>query len=884
MPCIIVSCRFDCRASLLRVAATSPANISIMQKQAHAEHTLLQFYQVELPPHCMIDLWSVCPHSASEMLLTQHNAWLLSRYLPASVGADGNCFFRAVSLSLYGDEHSHILLRLLACIEVLTHPDLYDKHSTGFYQPYKCDPFLQLPEYGEFVHELVKDGAYSDMLTALAVSTVVQKAIQTVWPICIHPGEQSPMTKLIIGRDVATVRHPLLILWTVTTYAAGETPVINHFVPLIERMEPCDPAGVVMADTSSCDDTTQSDVTDSDANFNDSAADSQTPDRDDVQADVTDDGANVSEPAEQQGHASARGGFALRHASFLPLAAIVDILRCSDIHEYALSGVPLGNKDNVFFLVDNSDNLSRAACGQRNAYWDDCGAWGSTRTLTSYHLRSTLAEIRISEKVYCQRKKVDGRVKCVPLSPQPNPEDVMSVHRYYATLARDHTYQKRITWLENGKCAVVEYLGTFTAAEVQPHGSARSATGEYVRTQPAVLDDIRQKLQTKQKPSAVYAAVVKDAPPDSPTVRNLKQVHNTSYTAAANDRAAKRRRVGNNLADDILDLCNRVANADSFVRIVTLASGCAPTVILYTDEQINDLKRLCSSQARDDMRSVLGVDRTFNLSSLFLTLTVYKNKSVTRARTNDAPLFIGPMMLHGDGQYRTYLRFFSELRGALNCDVGSPEVRTQDIITGSDEEKALVRAVRDGLHVASHLFCSLHAKDNLRHHMTHYGVPQDVREKVISLAFGTDGVSTAADSAAFDARVSTLMQYVRQSYSDIADYVSNRAIPKLRNNCELMWANAWLAHYAWNNNNCESVNNLLKIRVDWKPARVSDLVDHLQDLVQLQHRDVRRALSGQGNYQLAPALSRHYVPFSRWTSMTESARDTAFAAFMADNG
>jgi len=59
-----------------------------------------------------------------------------------------------------------------------------------------------------------------------------------------------------------------------------------------------------------------------------------------------------------------------------------------------------------------------------------------------------------------------------------------------------------------------------------------------------------------------------------------------------------------------------------------------------------------------------------------------------------------------------------------------------------------------------------------------------------------------------------------------------------------MWSNAWLAHYVWNNN-CESVNNLLKIRVDWKPARVSDLVDHSQDLVQLQHRDVRWALSGQ---------------------------------------
>ena len=69
--------------------------------------------------------------------------------------------------------------------------------------------------------------------------------------------------------------------------------------------------------------------------MNDSAAVSQMQDRADLQADVTDNGANVSEPAAQQGHASARGGFESKHSTFLPLAAIVDVLRCSDINEYA---------------------------------------------------------------------------------------------------------------------------------------------------------------------------------------------------------------------------------------------------------------------------------------------------------------------------------------------------------------------------------------------------------------------------------------------------------------------------------------------------------------------------------------------------------------------
>jgi len=41
----------------------------------------------------------------------------------------------------------------------------------------KADEELILPDYNEFVSGLVKDGCYSDMLTVLALSSVVQKPI-----------------------------------------------------------------------------------------------------------------------------------------------------------------------------------------------------------------------------------------------------------------------------------------------------------------------------------------------------------------------------------------------------------------------------------------------------------------------------------------------------------------------------------------------------------------------------------------------------------------------------------------------------------------------------------------------------------------------------------
>ena len=42
-----------------------------------------------------------------------------------------------------------------------------------YYAPYKADEELILPDYNEFVSGLVKDGCYSDMLTVLALSSVV---------------------------------------------------------------------------------------------------------------------------------------------------------------------------------------------------------------------------------------------------------------------------------------------------------------------------------------------------------------------------------------------------------------------------------------------------------------------------------------------------------------------------------------------------------------------------------------------------------------------------------------------------------------------------------------------------------------------------------------
>jgi len=78
---------------------------------------------------------------------------------------------------------------------MLLNGDIHDIASNAFDGPYAADPWLKLQDYDTFVHTLAEDGTCSGMLTVLALSTVTQTAIQTIWPVGVVPGSQSSLTK-----------------------------------------------------------------------------------------------------------------------------------------------------------------------------------------------------------------------------------------------------------------------------------------------------------------------------------------------------------------------------------------------------------------------------------------------------------------------------------------------------------------------------------------------------------------------------------------------------------------------------------------------------------------------------------------------------------------
>ena len=80
---------------------------------------------------------------------------------------------------------------------------------------------------------------------------------------------------------------------------------------------------------------------------------------------------------------------------------------------------------------------------------------------------------------------------------------------------------------------------------------------------------------------------------------------------------------------------------------------------------------------------MIGVDKTYNLGSVYVTTCIYKNVALDRKRTGDSPIFIGPVFIHAHSDTETYADFFGHLSSKfIGCDF-------QALTLGSDDELAL---------------------------------------------------------------------------------------------------------------------------------------------------------------------------------------------------
>ena len=237
----------------------------------------------------------------------------------------------------------------------------------------------------------------------------------------------------------------------------------------------------------------------------------------------------------------------------------------------------------------------------------------------------------------------------------------------------------------------------------------------------------------------MYSKLSKEEPFNGP--KDFKQCQNIAFTEKKN----KKQSIGkkNNFADEGLE-CMQSVDDNPFVQHVFKSKGKLPYFILYSDEQIGDINYFVSHQNN----FVLGIDRTFNLGSFYVTAVVYKNQRVVRSdRPHDHPLFLGPVFLHRDSTFVAYHHFLSAINATLcrKHNIQAIEVSLdRKLIFGSDEEQALAKAIESVFPSSTRLLCSKHIKDNIIHYMqTQAGIPQKDRGRIVDVVFNKEGVTNA---------------------------------------------------------------------------------------------------------------------------------------------
>ena len=255
--------------------------------------------------------------------------------------------------------------------------------------------------------------------------------------------------------------------------------------------------------------------------------------------------------------------------------------------------------------------------------------------------------------------------------------------------------------------------------------------------------------------------------------------------------------------------------ASDFVQAVVRRPGRVPYIVLHNDDQMADLRRFCCG-GYTIYKTVIGVDKTFNLSDLHVTVTVYKNLSLLSRRSGDHPIFMGPVFLHGNSDQETYKHFFHHLKMQLDTGDCMPNP-----VFGSDEEKAIRCAIKNSFPESQIMCCSRHLSKNLNALLSDkVGLSKKERKEIKKVLFAKDGGMNAARNA----------HEGEDIINDIADkYDSNtkKYILKIKehlvSNLALSLRRDLDSQYTWTNNNCESYNHVLKQVVDWKSLHLLKL-------------------------------------------------------------
>ena len=134
---------------------------------------------------------------------------------------------------------------------------------------------------------------------------------------------------------------------------------------------------------------------------------------------------------------------------------------------------------------------------------------------------------------------------------------------------------------------------------------------------------------------------------------------------------------------------------------------------------------------------------------------------------------------------------------------------TSKLVIGSDDERALVNAIKAAFPQSQHIMCSRHLRQNATQKLTGDAVDKYDNATILDKVFGDDGLLHADDSICFEEKCEDLESLSQSVSRNFIKYFQKRLKTLLREKRHEPDV-ATQTGKMLTNNNCESVNHVLK--------------------------------------------------------------------------
>ncbi|CAF1498893.1 unnamed protein product [Adineta ricciae] len=802
----------------------------------------------------------------SKQLLENYTGISVDEAVPIMVAGDGDCLFHSLR-TLY-PTMSIDELRARAIVELCS--------NKYYYETVKSEMNLELVDdesVQSHVLRIANSQEYSGVLTIAALSTVTGRAIESIYP-SVNENDRyyELLNNVFIPRNKPSSLStmPLRIMWTGPKQGSDRMWVPNHFVPLLSVRQ-----------SNSSIETIPTIVgmdNDEDMHVEYAKASSRIVSR--TNNSKTNHTSQIED--EKENNSEIRNDISIfdKRQIFLEAPAIIQrmiqAVKEDEIFELPPKIVTHSSMFNVKLTKENRLSIGK----------DGNGIWTkmrSVKTMFIFKEPDKYQIVRQDDKgTLFYNERVGNHYIACPV----NPNQVITMHRYYATNATNSSFRRMIAYIDqmsvgddSNKLNLPIFLQYVTGNQystenlrLKPHGNATKFDRSFTSTLPSVLGQIQAQPRFL-KPSTIYNASIRNVEeaslPAITTVRDRKQVYNA-------------RQKNESSVEEYMSIMRRLEDTKSTVARISMSRGEAPVLLLSQSHMIKELKRCCLNSSEHIQSSVLCIDTTFNLGRFFVTPIAYRNIAVQYRKTKKAPIFIGPIMIHYRDDTQSYQELLTYVHQELkNCDT---------VVIGSDGAKAIKKAVENVFPHSTHLYCTRHVRQNIERQLMKYRTTLEERRGVLERIFdSSESLIQSETEEEFQDRLSELSEYWRTIQNSgetrsngVTDFFQwfnqyqvnifrNHLIAAIRIPINFLDRNG--SPRLFYNNDIESMNYAFKNQTNWEQRSLSEIIDILSNLITAQKNESIRALYDSGELELVPPFSRFVCDSHIWSAKTLTERN-----------